>query len=620
MYQADAAFKQVVEDHFSFGHSLYFNENVLAACALGENRKIYQKLGKFVTTVILDGVSQENAKLLFSHFKFIRDLTLQKVHFIGEDMRGYPMRLERMQILESTFQEGQIKKWFKRISHTLISIQVSQSRVNLHMGESGSIVPHLRLLPNVAHISINDEGYLRLDTKSRALTRLEVVCKNVLVLDNVPALKYLSYDAPLSFSYVDPAQSFMCQLECKDTLRWLMLRQCPYDYEVLLEFKNLNYLRIIESVEPEVILTLQSLEHLRELDVHCYLPPEEENLILDTLNEDCWLHIFSYLTQKDWISVSRTHTTLQRIICQYTIPRNAIRVNDEFLSQYPLHELWSVYAMVGAHAKSLTFKSTHNRSWERVIPHFTRLTDLLIHGRKSMGRDHLALIPNGLHKLRLVTSKQHSYKKLFQRLNPTLTSLEITGQFDPTDLTELHNLREFLWEGYERDVVNLTLGQNTDLERLVLNLTRGAKGDVHFTIPPLKKLREVRLYFHMDIRAEDFPSLEEIYVSFVTMRKVIAMVTSFPNLKTLFINTYETWNIRDLHSMKNLKKLEIDGNKVDEDGILYVVKSMPKLEHLKTQNHCYSKELEMDLDQLLGKENRRLYLYSAKGHRKTFVH
>lgn len=618
MSQVDGIFEQAVTDHFSFGNALYIDAQSLRECPVAENKKIYQQLGKFVTTVTLSGVTEENARLIFAHFKYIRELTLHKVVFLGEEIKGYPTRIERFQIIDCRIHETQIKKWFKRISHTLISIQVSRSNCKFPIGGSGSISSLIRMLPNVAHIRIREAGYLRFTTTSKSLTRLELVGSNCYILENVPALRYLSYDAPFStYSCIDPAQTFLHKLNCRETLRWLMLRQCPDDYEVLLLFKNLSYLRIVESVEPEVIMTLQGLENLKELDVHSFLPPDEDNLILTSLNDDCLLKVLSYLSQQDWISVGKAHSRFNHLVCDYMIPRANIAVDDDFLCQYPLDERRDVYRMIGRHAKSLKFSCTQIQAWERVIPNFKRLTKLQIFGRKSMAKDHLNLIPDGLQVLRIVSSKQHSLKRLFKRLNPTLKTLDINGQFDTSDLLELHQLREFKWDGFERDV-NSSLGQNKNLERLEMSLTRGAAVPEDFVISPLKNLKVLHLhflYFNIELKPKDFPSLEEIYVSFAPISRVIETVSSFYNLKSLFISTFETWEIRKLHPLKNLKRLEIDGKPVDEEGLLYIIRQIPPLVHLKTPNSCYSLKFEIDLQRLLTEERRMINLHSQNGQR-----
>lgn len=81
-----------------------------------------------------------------------------------------------------------------------------------------------------------------------------------------------------------------------------MLRQyTDVEAKDLGKLPNLRNLRIIWSVDLIVKLLLESLE-LETLDVHCLLPPSQEDRIL-ILNDDSLVEIFSNLDLRDWIAL-----------------------------------------------------------------------------------------------------------------------------------------------------------------------------------------------------------------------------------------------------------------------------------------------------------------------------
>lgn len=598
----------------------------LLHCPLRDNMDIYNHLGSTVSKLTVIDVSEEDIGLIFSTFKCIRHLTLQSLTLLHDDPTEYPADLLSLSITDCKINQDLVCLWFsEKLAATLTSIEISRSHYKLSLDQEGSLSePHfLMLLPNVRHLSLRESGVLKFacSPNGSGLSRLVLVARKCILSSKLLFLKYLSFDV---FDRVD---EMLLQLDCKETLNTLILRNCPKNIDILRQLQNLEHLRILNGVDSDVMATLKAMSNLKTLDVHCAESLEENQLL--TLDDDSMIHILSYLYLDDWLSVMQTDARLNRIVRRNMFPSAQVKIDDRFMAKYPLKERRDIYTSLGQNVRSLLLSCDQI---DLVLPHFVKLRKLYIPHR---GEDPAALdvIPNGLQKLDLfIHHENQSLSRLFQRLNRTLTSLEICGPFDSNDLLELCNIRELKLGGFTSSAISVLafLRQNQDsIERFEIKFYDTDAYDeedyeqqvenqpaVDFELCPLKKLKVLRLDSlskPLSLRPADFPCLEELRISFdnytnpAVVVALIENVIEFTSLKGLQINGLE--HFEKLYRLKNLRCLELYEQFLPEDIVLDLIRNLPRLKRLGTENDTFSLQFEVALQKMMVECGREVTLY-----------
>lgn len=600
----------------------------LQQCPLKDNVQIYTHLGSKVRKLTISDVDEEHIETIFSLFPRVTQLSLQGLTLLGEDPNGYPVNLQSLYITDCKINKELVCLWFVQLAHSLTEIEIARSHYKLSLDNEGSLSEpqFLTLLPNVRHLHLKECGVLKFacpkSPSNDVLSRLELVAKKCIVTGKLLFLQYLSMDL---FDRVD---EILKQLDCKDTLHTLILRNPPKNIEILGELSNLSYLRIINGITEDVLEKLQALENIKTLDIHCALPEVENQLLM--IDDDSLIHILSYLSIDDWIAIRQTDERLHRLVQQFIFPTAKVKIDDRFMLKYPLEKNRELYQAMG---KSVRYLNLSCDNLDRILPFFVKLTKLYIPHREATP-DFLDLIPDGLKQLDLfIHHENQSLVTLFRRLNRTLTALEICGPFNESDLLELSNLRELKLGGYTSSSTNITefLKQNQDqMERLEIKFfeededdeeyddvfPRVQKRATKFQLVPMKKLKILRLdSLHKELTLDpfDLPSLEELRLSFdnyvnpMVVGSLIRDILKFTHLNTLMINGLGDY--RQLYCLRNLRCLEIYEEFLPEDMALEIIKNLPHLERLGTENDHFSLHFEMRMQEIIEERRRNVTLY-----------
>lgn len=600
----------------------------LNECPLKDNPEIYSHLGVSVTTLTLSEISEEDVLAILPTFTSVRHLSLKGLTLLGDDASKFPAQLQSLSMVDCRINKDLLLLWFYATGCTLTSIEVCRSHYKLSLDHEGSLSEpqFIRLLPNVRRLKLKERGFLKFAScsSSNEFSRLELVAQKCILTGKLLFLKYLSFDV------LDRVDELLEQLDCKDTLNTLILRNCPRNIAIFYELTNLKHLRIINAVPQEVMDKLKLLANLQtlDLDVHCPYPAAENQLLM--LDDDSLIHILSYLSLDDWISVRQTDSRLDRIVRQHMFPSVPVKIDDKFLIKYPLDQRLGLYKSLGQHVRSLLLSCD---DLKRVLSHFVCLRKLYMPHRED-DVEALTLIPDGLKQLDLfIHHENQSLVPLFRRLNRTLTSLKVCGPFNLADLQELHNIRELKLGGMTSSYIDMEpfLRQNGHhLERFEVKfyepeeddeeyyLTGGPVIDdtVQFSLVPLQRLKVLRLDSlskKLSLNPRDFPRLEELrlsfdnYISHTIASPLIENVLGFSALKTLHINGLGDY--RQLYRLQNLRCLEIYEEFLPEQVVLEIFTNLPRLERLGTENETFSLHFELGMQSIMRGRSCDVTLY-----------
>lgn len=605
------------------------DSNTLRDCPLvKENVDIYNHLGGRVTKLRLVDVCEKDVYEVFTRFKCLRYLTLENVIIIHDEFFDYPMHLKSLVIRDCKINYAVAEQWLRMIGKSLRRIEITRSYYKLSLDHpEGSLAEprFLALLPNVHHLSLNECGVLKYASASQQIPetpRLELLAKKCPSTGKLLFLKYLS------FGVFDKIDDVLRQLDCKNTIKTLVLRNCPTNIATLINLTSLEHLRIFNSVTKETLEQLQKMTNIKILDVHCLEPPVIEDQLM-RLDDDSLLTILSHLTLYDWIALHQTNSRLRYLVNRFMLPMAPVKICDKFVTKYPLTHHMDLYEDLGQNVRSLILSCD---SIKAVLKYFVNLKKLYMPHRDN-SPELFNLIPDGLEKLDLfIHHPDQSLANVFQRLNRTLTSLELCGGMMSEDLGELSNLRYLKLGGYTPVDLDLSvfLEKNKNhLELLEIKFYHPDEYDhLHqfddppplgqertlFSLCPLKNLRVLRLdsmSHAIPLYPSDFPALQEIRLSFdnyTTMAVVEALVNDikqFTNLKILHINGVRDY--RHLFCLKNLEELEIYEEFLPEGEVLEIVKNLPNLHSLGTENDTFSLTFEQELQDMLIKQRRKLF-------------
>lgn len=355
---------------------------------------------------------------------------------------------------------------------------------------------------------------------------------------------------------------------------------------------------------------LQSLARLKTLHVHCYSPPVKEDLVL-ALNDDCLIHVLSFLQSNDWLALSQAHPRFEGLVVTNIYGRKEILIERESFEGFSQQEKNALQNSLLKHATSVKVRKSLGLKPELTLDRFENLQS--ISWGIPASYDFIRTIPNGVKKLHLNISYDKNPNQLidlFRRLSPTLTSLSLEGSFKSSYLSELRSLRELKVAHWNTTGLVEILRQNGDhLERLEINFDIGYD-TVGFTLCPLKKLKVLHLTnvrSRIDLNHSDFPSLEDLQVTFhrldtSTQSDIRDSIFQFVQLKSLSIYTEKEVDVEKLFLLKNLEILEMY---VNEKSLL--LEQLPKLAKLNFYYQYIDFETKGELRRFLIAEKRMLW-------------
>lgn len=579
------------------GSHLRIDENTLKDCPLDANSSIYTKLSRKVTTLTIHGVSEDQLEKIFSIFPNILHLSLEGVTILKQD-GSVPDRLICLQLIDCRIHTRYALAWFRKISRTLLRIQLSHSTCKLSFGHGGSISALLYPLQNVQQVTVED-------TK-------KCVLKNVL-----PHLQSLTYDVPS-----DCVDDFLITNTCKHTIRTLVLRSCPRNIKLFTDYHCLENLHIIDPVPRVLRSELRAFRRWETFDVPRDRNDPAINQIF-VLNNDCLAHILQYLTLKEWLAIARIHLRWHQVVHNYMFCSAQFTLTDETVDHYrSAMGLGILFHRWAPLSKSLTIFALKDESWLTVLPFFTNLRKLSLN-RTSLSDKILELIPDNLETLELNFDWIHPMiKEVFGRLAPTLTTLRVCGPLNMSDLTNLNNIRELNLKCYNTtDIDQIILKNRAHLEQLEFE-----SYEPKWPTGPFPKLRVLRIYslFQVNVNPGDFPSLQEVTLSFrstsAPINEVISCVAQLTGLRFLQVNGCKgPWDLKRLYPLGNLRQLLLRDTAVQERHVLDIVEHLPELIELGTDLRTFSLDFEVELQRNLKAANRTIALFHVGSPGKKVV-
>lgn len=571
------------------------------------NRDIYKSIAETVTELTLNKVREEDVVQIFSIFLRVRSLRLEEVVLAAPHLK-YPCGLEKLAVIDCQLNLAMMSSWLYKARKSLTIIELSGSR----------------------WINLENTGWgLKAEHFPYRIRRMVVVADNCRGILRGPHLVSLSWNVKCY-----ERRGFIRRLECTRTLKTLIIDEIlPTEIMFLERFSKLQHLHILSSIHPYVKSRLESMKKWKTLNVHCYdVIPELSCSWVSRLNDDCWLKVLSFLSLADLMSLEKMHARFNQLVDEYMYARTEIKIDDRFLNDHKLETSDRLYRQIGGKGRTLQL---FTKQWKEILPYFTNLDSLSIWANGDFN-----LIPSGLKTLKL-HSYDESLKDLFLRLDDSLTFLCLENVHDANldSLSELHNLRQFEMHCTQtRNIAGFLFRNGQKLERLHFSREytdqdyvprRGGtrkQGD-SFELCPLKSLKVLQLHgmdlvsnrSHFILRPCDFPSLEEIELSFATrsevvITRIIEMVLTFDHVQKLHINSPIQWDIRRLSSFKNLRSWQYDTSrfKTDEDLLVQVIKELPQLVHLKGFEDV-SLDFKAKLKQALVEHKRSIVFYDHLG-------
>lgn len=583
------------------------------------------KLKPFVVSLELDNVSSLVPDILRA-FPLTKHLVLYNTTMRYWSV-VFPTSLEGLKLIDCRFSLSFLDRWFKRMSKSLISLGITRSYYTFSLNNSGSVVNLLQLLPGLEILKIQVPHALTIPYLPANLRKLEITATAC----ELPLLATLRLE---SFIY-DVPQDPICTLcaigdllNC-DSLSSLALRSVSKDcIEFLRQFKALEHLWIIDSVDSDIKNQLQSLE-LVTLEAYCYEPPKTTDLILGLPNK-CLLKIFDYLPQNlhQWTTLALVHLRFQQVL-ELVFPAAEVVVTTMDLECFPL----DVFKEIGRFATWLTIDE---EQLSFLVALFPNLKKLCI-STSVYTRDVLLAIPDGLESLALHMSCEDpgaDFKTLFRRLNSTLTALQLSENYSGmAALLELTNLRELQLTMTDSQDLRLFLEQNQSLERLVVDnfcLYDMDEEDMAahrflfdlVRLPQLKCLHIYNIAMPIRLAQEDYPLLEELRVhiseaylggrTFID-RYINDTVSKLYSLKRLQLNTdvlYGNWE--GLYKLQDLVDLEISEEEICEFQLREFFARLKKLKQFGCKGQCaFTVVMEKDLQNISSSQGRTFNLYST---------
>lgn len=367
------------------------------------------------------------------------------------------------------------------------------------------------------------------------------------------------------------------------------------------------------------------------------------------LNEYCWDHILNYISPNDVVNLTIVDP---RFMDLYPI-RSEMSTYNVAITRYMYRLLClskrpdQILTSWGSIVFSITLEGNTKASeddWQRILPHFTNLTELRLHAARLNDPDRtIRSMPVGLTSL---TLKKCSIwptiqSAWFRKLDTTLVNLTF---MDFEDLFYCEDVYEENPKPFraQRGQLLEHFQELKQIETLTTNHLKVLK------YLPMDKLKTVLVYAKnrmYDMTEEEWkclsqaPELTTLYIGHTTipssyrepiiwnykLTKLVLdktvwfgmeRILQWRNLRELKLSGYcDDWRLKRLYCLKNLEDLICDYANVNTTTgeILKLIKMLPKLTALALIG-CPKKipkitdTFMMDLDQYLLKRNRKFTL------------
>lgn len=203
----------------------------------------------------------------------------------------------------------------------------------------------------------------------------------------------------------------------------------------------------------------------------------QPNEILN-LNDDCLLHVMSFVDDNDLVNLRHVHPRFRRLFRVRARHgwKNGLTVTQQFIDANPLATCRDLYQTIGRWTKSLIVHLEVEKEFLGVLKHFPKISELHIFNTELKNIASIDAFPR-VTSLTLRTQHTipvHYVKRLFRHLDRSLKYLHYS-QYYLKDLLLLHNLveicipiegirrglKEFLLRNPQLEVVTVTIVENS---------------------------------------------------------------------------------------------------------------------------------------------------------------
>lgn len=371
-------------------------------------------------------------------------------------------------------------------------------------------------------------------------------------------------------------------------------------YKSVQEFKKLKHLKVLVPVGYKQKEEIQSL-NLKSTDFYCYEIPKERNLIL-RLNDDCLMHIQSYLTDRDIVYFHEAHFRFSNL----SIPRFVL--DNNFLNRRPFQSNLQYYTRIGALVTNLDLLCDGTPYLRNLIALFTNVKEVSIPSNQNKQLrpiiHHLHSIGPGIEHLKLgyvYVENKYDMESIFHTLAPTLKSLIFTSNSVTAaiaGLPTLRNIQKFSGQNFAIAEVFLFLKYNCNhMQELDLGIKETEKKlapEVHkellLLICQMKKLKSLTLNWLL----EEFPNVPNNSLPMLEVLKLSHCDGNSNEQMNKFLLCLDGTRLRSFSrpqgrftfaravydKMTNIESMAIPIS--DKEEILDVISGLPKLTALIT--------------------------------------
>lgn len=415
---------------------------------------------------------------------------------------------------------------------------------------------------------------------------------------------YLNVAAPTDPDSLADYFYAMDDLRSLTTKTWLPIVMYP---------AALTHLKVIEAVDVKFQPAIEAL-CLPSLDVNFYSYAAEENLILNTLHNDCLIRLLQYLPLADCVAFSKTHSRIRQLATRYRFPtlriendsKNVVKENPQFFQQAaPFIRILSVY-----NAEEQLWLLPYCISLKSLVLSWVTMTNAVLEGLPQSLQGLILYNCSGQRE-RIAPSAAKSLPQLKELSTDSRVDVETVQELLALCGSSLQHFRirlvtggdvqrfngiwetlatieTFQWLTFHRSVFNSD-GRDTELMQHLYQVLG-------------KKLRRLTVDVQNNelaefINAETLERLEELQVSSASKGWLKGV------------------DMRALCSLKGLSKMRIGSwgstvPKVTEAQMMQLVDSLPQLSQLEMPSLKPSNVFSVELKRHLDKERRRVRVFT----------
>lgn len=466
----------------SFGKDLTINGNFILRYPISCHQTLYHSIGAVTRSLTVSNIDPEQAKLIFSFFKNLDSLTVEKLTLNEENCRNYPP-VRSLKLSQCWSEHCILQRWFEHMILRLESIHFDRITCN-ESGNKSWDFDDTFALKCVRHLIVErmesdyfQDYVLKLKDDLESLTILtssgEILLPNMsklrrLTIDGVriifvfrielPSLEFLSVrssnvDNVIDNTHVGPSlKTFEC-------------RSASNNMNYVLKLKHLEHVKLLCNwYQAKGLRTHFLSQRITSFEL-TYFTPAEGYDIFHSLNEECLRKILSFLPINDLATLPLVHPNFVSLV-------PCLIINFAFLEKYPLSDS-ELYKGIGKDVYKLRLEYLAASNVNQIIPNFQKVRGLTL---VKIFQDQL-INWNGfplIDELHVHGMNVSQWKSLFRRIEPTLKRFQFIGDqhADFVDgLKELTNLEHLSISGNSfRDEDFEFLQHNKNMIRLQLNI------------------------------------------------------------------------------------------------------------------------------------------------------